>query len=172
MAISIIVEDGSNVLDSNAYVNVADVTQYALNRGVVLPSDPDEVAAMIIQATDYLEAQSCKFQGRPTYSDQSLAWPRECVELNCQPFPNNAIPKQLKSAQSQLVMAVNAGFVLQGNATAADYVIEETVGPLTTKYADPTKIGLDATFAAAESLLDPLYGCCEALPGGLRTVRV
>src|ERR1044072_1066406 len=99
MAITIIVEDGTGVTDANAYVDVAAARAYAEQRGVTLPADDDVIAAWLIQATDYLESFACKYQGRKTDCAQSLQWPRKCVVICCAPFPDNEIPKQLKSAQ-------------------------------------------------------------------------
>lgn len=72
MAITIVVEDGSGVTNANSYVSVADARIYASNRGVELPLDDDELAAMLIRSTDYLEAQACRFQGKPTSTTQAL----------------------------------------------------------------------------------------------------
>lgn len=172
MAIDIIVEDGTNVPNANSYITVGEARLYAISRGVTLPAEDDAIAVMLIQANDYLEAQSCKYQGSRTYADQSLAWPRDCVFINGALLLNTVIPKNLKSAQSVLVMAVNDGLVLQPNTGAGDYVTEETVGPITTKYADPTKVGIDTVFNGADALLAPLYGECGAVKVGLRTMRV
>lgn len=167
MAIVITVEDGSNVANANSYVSVADARTYAANRGVTLPVDNDAVAAMLIQASDYLETKACDYQGVPTYIDppQSLAWPRTGVVINCTDFPSNAIPRQLIAAQCQLVFAIQAGVALFPNITPADYVTEETVGPITTKYADPTKIGLgnmSPILSAVDALLANLFAPCGA----------
>lgn len=174
MAITIIVEDGSNVTDANSYDSVANVRQYATNRGVTLPVSEDAVAAMIIKSMDYIEAKACEFMGTITYADQSLQWPRTDVEINCLAFPINAIPKQLTGALSQLVMAIHAGVDIMPNVSADDYIIEDTVGPITTKYSDRAKIGvgdLQPTLPAVDALLSALYGCCEGVKV-LRTMRV
>lgn len=174
MAITLIVEDGSNVPDANTYYSVADVRTYASNRGVTLPVSNDEVAAMIIKGMDYIEAKACQFMGKMTNADQSLQFPRTGLEINCQEFPDDAIPKQLTGALSQLVMAVNSGVDIMPNVTADDYIIEDTVGPITTKFSDRAKIGvgdLQPTLPAVDALLTALYGCCAAATT-LRTVRV
>lgn len=172
MAISIIVEDGSGVANANSYVSVDDARTYAKNRGVELPADNDEVAAMLIKSTDYLEAQACRYQGKPTSSTQSLQWPRTGVVLNCDEVPSNVIPKSLISAQIQLAMAINAGFDLQPNVSPQDYVIKEKVGPIETQYSDPLNVGIMPTFTAANNLLAPLFGECANSKFAIRTQRV
>lgn len=173
MAILIVVEDGSALPNSNAYVSVSDARIYASNRGITLPSDNDQVAVMLIEATDYLEAQGGKFQGVPTTDTQALSWPRTgfipCFkEL---PLADNVIPKNLIQAQCALVIAVSQGFSLLPNSSAADYVVEETVGPITTKYADPLAVGMVPSLGAVEALLNPLFGNCGQ-SGLLRSQRV
>lgn len=172
MAIEIIVEDGSGVTNANSFVNVEDARAYAEARGTELPADDDEVASMLIRASDYLEAQECRYQGKRTSSSQALAWPRTGVLLNCDALPSNVIPKSLIAAQVQLAMAINAGFDLQPNVSPQDYVTREKVGPIETEYADPTKVGIMPTFSAANALLAPLFGECAAHKFAIFTRRV
>lgn len=174
MAIAIIVEDGTIVPDANSYITTAEARQYATNRGVTLPVDEDEVAAMVIQATDFLESKACEYAGRKTDPEQSLEWPRtDAYILGYEPYPPNQIPKNLKQAQCALVVAVSQGIVLMPIIQASDYVIEETVGPITTKYADPIQAGISTEFTGVDSLLHSLYGECGVSSGfALRTIRV
>lgn len=162
MAITIIVEDGTGKEDSNSYIDVEYAKTYAANRNVTLPSDDDEIAAMLINSSDYLESKECKFSGERTNDNQALSWPRKNAMVNCKPFPDNQIPKQLKDSQASLVIVVNSGVDLFSNYGPSDYVTEETVGPITTKYADPIKAGMTKHFGAADALLNKLYnGGCD-----------
>lgn len=172
MAISIIVEDGSIVANANSYVSVADARTYAANRGVSMPIDDDEVAAMLIQAVDYLEAQACRYQGKRTSTAQGLEWPRRGVLLHGDEVPVDVIPKSLIGAQVQLAMAISAGFDLQPNISPQDYITRETVGPITTEFADPVAVGIMPTFTAANALLAPLFGERALNRFALRTMRV
>lgn len=172
MAIAIIVEDGSGVTNANSYSTVTNAREYAASRGVVLPSDNDEVAAMLIRSADYLEAQACRYQGRRATSAQSLEWPRVGVILHCDEVPSFVIPKSLIAAQIQLAIAINDGFDLQPNVSPQDYVVREKVGPIDTEYADPTKVGIMPTFTGVNALLAPLFGECASNKFALRTIRV
>ena len=173
MAITITIEDGSNVANANSFVTVAEVRAYAEARGVTLPVADDSLAVMLIKACDYLEAQANRYQGEIANESQALQWPRIDVYISGSEtaFPSNAIPKQLKSAQSSLVVAISEGVDIMPNYSAADFVTEETVGPITTKYADPTKVGIVPTLTAVDSLLTPLFGS-TATGFALRTMRV
>ena len=173
MAITITVEDGSNVANANSFVTIAEARSYAVERGVTLSATDDSLAVMLIKACDYLEAQANRYQGEITNESQALQWPRIDVYISGSKtaFPSNAIPKQLKSAQSSLVVAISEGVDIMPNYSAADFVTEETVGPITTKYADLTKIGITPTLTNVEALLQPLFG--STLTGfALRTTRV
>jgi len=173
MAIAIVVEDGSGVTNANSYVSVADARVYASNRGVELPLDDDALAAMLIRSTDYLEAQACRYQGEIANEGQALQWPRTNVYLYGSEiaFPSNAIPKELKLAQCSVILAINEGVNIMPNYSASNFVIEESVGPITIKYADPTKVGIVPTLTAVDSLLAPLFGS-TATGFAIRTLRV
>lgn len=173
MAITLIVEDGSNVPDANSYASVATIRTYLSNRGVTLPADDDSVAAMIIQGMDYLATKACEYQGTRTYTDppQSLDWPRTGVVLNGLAFPEDQIPQQLIAALGQLVKAVNSGIDLMPSTTAADYVTREKVGPIETEYADPTLVGMSPSLSAVDAFLAPLFGECASFKG-FSTYRV
>jgi hypothetical protein len=155
MAVTIIVEDGSIVANANSYDSLANVRAYAEQRGIELPSSDDELGAMVIKAMDYLEA--LQYQGLKTDAFmQALQWPRQCVEIDETELADDTIPKQLKNALGALVLAVKEGIVLQPNFKPQDYVIEETVGPITTKYANPIEIGIQTRMTAVDSILAPL----------------
>lgn len=174
MAVLVIVEDGSNVPDANAFVSVSDVKTYAEQRGLTLPTTDDEVASLIIRSTDYINSKECEFQGVRTYPTQELSWPRTGVTLNCLDWPVDAIPKALKAATVMMAVALNEGFNPWANTDAGANVIEDTVGPITTRYSDAiAELGgvPSVNIPAFDALLAPLTtdGCYS---GGLRTVRV
>jgi hypothetical protein len=175
MPIVLVVEDGSNVAGANVYISADDAREYALQRGKELPEDNDELAAMLIQASDYIESYGCQFQGYPTFSDQALSWPRTDVVLNCQSVGSETIPNQLKGAQVQLAIAINSGVDIFPNVESSDYVVEEKIGPLTVKYTDPSKVGLgdlSPSMTAVEMMLKPLLKNANCSGITLRTRRV
>lgn len=174
MTISVVVEDGTGIASANSYVSVEFAREYAANRGVVL-GDDDTVAAFLITATDYLSSFEFKFVGHRTTEGQSLSWPRTdayygsgCFrKLVCGP---NDIPTQIKSAQCQAVIAQASGLTLLPNISPTDFVTEETVGPITTKYADPISAGIRPVLSAVDIMLQPLLSVSSGR--GLKTVRV
>ena len=154
----LIIEDGTGKVDSNSYVSVDELKAFATVRGLALPSD-DMLEAGLISATDYLEIEEC-YKGKKTSSLQSLKWPRTGAYIDGDSFPTNSIPKALKIAQIRLALEVFKGIDLMPTISGSneDYVIEETVGPITTKYADATDFSGTPTFTAVNGLLLPLIG--------------
>lgn len=169
MAVVIIVEDGSGVADANSYITVADARIYAANRGVTLSDDDDTVATQLVRSFDYIETKECEFQGVRVYAES--AFPRVGVIINGVEIAEDAIPKLLIAAQVQTVMALAGGIDILPNFVAADYVTEEKVGPLTTKYADPLAVGMGPKLGAVDAMLAPLFGQC-ASGFEVKTVRV
>jgi hypothetical protein len=174
MAVTIVVEDGTGVANANSYQTVANARAYALQRGISLSANDDVVGAQLVNATDYLESLECEYQGKRTDCEtpQALAWPRKCVVLCCEDFPDNQIPKNLTAAQNTLVIAQHSGVNLFPNVGPSDYVIREKVGPIETEYADPTKAGITTRITGVDALLGPLFGSCGEVGVTLRTVRV
>lgn len=161
MAINIIVEDGTIVPNANSFVTITEARLYAINRGVVLSANDDDVAAFLIKAIDFLNSKEDCYKGERISAEQELCFPRTGF--------NPLIPKALKNAQMQAVIEQHNGNDLMPTTSPTDYVIEETVGPLTTKYADPTAVGQSTKFAAIDALLNSL---CKYGGMKLRTVRV
>lgn len=175
MAVTIIVEDGTIVANANSYIDQATAREYAAQRGVTLSTDDDVVGAMIINSMDYIESFECEFAGERVSTEQELSWPRQDAYLcgSDIPFPSDQIPKDLIKAQCASVIVLSQGLVLMPNIQATDYVTEETVGPITTKYANPIETGIETKFTGIESLLQRLYPSCGCNGGfAIRTVRV
>lgn len=159
---TLIIEDGTVVPNANTYVNVAEVRAFASARGITVPAanpaGDTEIEQALITAMDYLQNTQC-YQGSQYDSEnQSLEWPRSGVYFDGALYSYAAIPKKLKEAQIRLALEVLAGVVILPNTVASDYVVEETVGPITTKYANPTSVGIAPNFPMIDALLLPLLG--------------
>lgn len=148
----LVIEDGSGVPNANSYVTVAEYRAYAVPRGVTLPVSDTEVETQLILAMDYLEIQP--WAGTPTYSDQSLAWPRDDLYIGGVLIADDVIPGKIKFAQMQLAIQVNAGVDLMptvvGGASGA--ITREKVGPLETEYAT-YNVGTQPYFRSINALL-------------------
>lgn len=74
---TLIVEDGSNVSNSNTYVTADQFVQYCSDRGIVM--DPNAAVQYIILAMDYIE--NVDYIGMKSNQTQSLQWPRQAAFL-------------------------------------------------------------------------------------------
>lgn len=165
MAITLVVEDGTGLPNANAYVDVVTLRQYCEERDIALPESEDDVAKLIIRATDYIDGQEyCECGDTRLNPDQALYFPRTKLGM----------PKQLLGMTAAMADAYGQGFDPLAVTTNADLVTEETVGPITTKYADPTSFGSTDTglsIPAFDRLLKQINAACDT-GAWLRTVRV
>lgn len=171
MPITINVEDGTGVADANSYVSVADVRTYATNRGVALlaadgtAATDDDVAAMLIKATDYLETRGQQYAGKPATAVQALSWPRQWATQIC---TSTQIPKALIKAECELVLVLNEGVDLFPVTTTAMITVDKT-DVLETHYSDKFGPQTSPTLPVISNLLKGLF---VGLGGGnIRVIR-
>jgi hypothetical protein len=168
----LIVEDGTGVAGANSYATAATVRAYAAARGVVLPATDPALEPLVLVGMDYLEGLRSRFQGTKTDPAQALQWPRYGVVIDGTDYSADAIPPELIGALSRLCMAQSEGANLAPTGTGG-FVVEETVGPITTKYSDKHGGGPGSLpdIPAVDTLLSPLFSVGKT--GGLfQTVRV
>lgn len=187
MASTLIIEDGTNVLNANSYVDLTEFRAYALARGITLPLVDAEDDAILYKAMDYLESRLVDAQGMRAFDDQSLEWPRAEIDyqgedgnvasttkgimINCQRVDIEYIPPQLKTLQMQIGLAINSGVDFSNYGEEQKFVIEEKVGPLGTKYSENFGQSGSVTISSIEKLFDiVLYPCGGG--GFLKVVRV
>lgn len=165
---TLIVEDGTGILNSQTYATAVELKAYASLRNISLPSsDIKIIEGALVRAMDYLETKVC-YKGNQVDLAQSLLWPREYVYINDVLFAEDAIPKNLKTAQILLAIESLNGVDLMPTVSASDFVIKEKVGPLEIEYADPSKVGISKQFIAVDALLESLIG--EQCLGNFLTV--
>lgn len=162
---ALVIENGSIVPGANTYISVDELRDFATDRGVTLPTEDSELEPMIILAADFINSYEPDFRGKRMEFDQPMAWPRQEVKIYGTDFPNNAIPSQLKSAQSQAAILVVTGVDLMPNITG--YAVRrEKVDVIEVEYATGGGLNNSATpeltpvFPIIASLLAPLldYG--------------
>ena len=102
------------------YTTDDEYSAYAISRGYVLSGDP---IVQLQLALDWLELQP--FKGAKTDEAQPLEWPRD---------GDTVVPDKIVQAQLEAALVYMSGGDL--TASIGKNVIEKTVGPLTTKYAE------------------------------------
>lgn len=136
-----VVEDGSIVVGANGYASLDYIRTYAADRGITLSADDDALTIQALQAMDYLLQYSERWQGNIVDPLQPLDWPRENVYLRGWIVGTSPLPDQLLRLQAQIVIEINNGVPLMATVGGSEserdrYIIEDTTGPLTTKWAE------------------------------------
>lgn len=168
---SLIIENGTIVVNANSYVTVTEAKAYASARALSLPALDADIEPLLISAMDYLESKRAQYQGtKSDPANQALQWPRMGVYIDCVEIGVNTIPKELKDAQCRLACEQYSGVDIMPTKTGP-FVTEETVGPLTTKYDASQGTGTIPDMTAVDALLTPLFSQCGQ-SFTLRTVRV
>lgn len=149
---ALIVEDGTGVANANTYANLTTIRAYASARGVTLNADDATLEAHVHKAMDYLEGKELGLL--------SVSWPLKNDKL-CNKVPLSETLARLSQAIAQLCMEQHAGVDLAPTRTDA-FVVEETVGPLTTKYSDKHGggPGSEPDMLTVDNLLKPLVEAC------------
>lgn len=148
----LVVEDGAGLPGAEAYIGVADADTYHGNRGnaawAALAAPAKEAA--LRHATDFMA--TLRWSGARATATQALDWPRAGTELNGFPVAANVVPEAVRRACAELALRASAGSL---SPDAEPVVVEETVGPLTTKYAAPSASGA-GMFPAVVAMLGGL----------------
>lgn len=150
----LIVEDGSSKVDAESYASVADADTFLSSRGMTIwseLSEPEKEQALR-RAADYMTAEyRPKWLGRRSSAVQSLDWPRTDVTLDdVGVIPQNFVPREIVRACIELAFRAASGELLDDEEGR---VIEETIGPITTKY-DRT-VSARKKFVLVDNLLNP-----------------
>lgn len=151
---TLIVEDGSLMAGANTYASLDTIKDFALNRGVTLGSD-SQIEVWNASAIDYLEGRRCEYEGQKVAQIQSLQFPRTGLVIDGFDFPSTAIPKELVSANCQLIIEQSLGIVLRPTQDGA-VVKSETIGLIKTDYAVSVGSHPMPVMPAVEDLLAPL----------------
>ncbi len=144
---SLIVEDGTGRPDSDSYVSINDADAYHAQFGNAAwaLASPTEKESALRRATQYIDT-SYTFRGERLTDEQALAWPRSIRAWPVRPVINAACELGLIALDAPL-------YVDQ----AGPAIVSETVGPISTTYAQDQRGG-QPRYAAADALLQPLTG--------------
>ena len=163
---TLIVEDGSNVPNSNTYADLATVRAYALDRGVVLSAVDSELEPLVFKSMDYLESFRSNYKGAKTSDDQSLQFPREGVYIDNVLIDDDVIPQTLIDSECQSVMAINDGYDLF-TVVEGGFIKMEKVDVIETEYSETVGTRNQTYFPMINASLNPLLKATY-----LTTIRV
>ena len=139
---ALVVEDGSGLVNADAYLSVAEFKTYRLNNYPVASAVTDEAIEQAIRrATRFVDSRyGTSFLGYILLADQSLMWPRGGVwQTAAEAFllDDDIVPQRVKDATAEAAIRelVSPGS-LSPDRVPSEQVTELTVGPITTKYAN------------------------------------
>lgn len=168
----LIVEDGTGLADADSYISLVDARTVADNYGYTLPDDDTEADRALRQGVGYVDLSESSLTGERLTTTQALAWPRsgayKCLGNTRIDVMPNSVPSDIQRAQVVAASEYGAGNNPRGNQTGQT-VTQETVGPITVKYADDGGSGSTYVVTEANDLLKPYK--CGSTGLGLRTVR-
>lgn len=167
---SLIIEDGTIVINAVAYADLTYIKAYATARGITLGGDT-VIEQQVLIAMDYIESKRNRFQGLKVSEFQSLQFPRNYLVIDGYAVASNVIPKELKNALAQLVIEQFNGVNILPTVTEAP-VKKEVVGPITTEYAvNPGDLS-NLSIPAVDNLLEPLFKNVSSGGFALTTLRI
>ncbi len=155
---TITVEDGSIVTGANSYVSAADLTAFAVARGITLVTS---TAVLIPKSMDYIE--SLLYIGSKSEATQPLHWPRINVYIDGFLFDSDDIPQQLIDGQCQAAIAID-----QGNDPLQDLprtAIRKKVGEIEVEYSTSS-----SPVSINRKIINTLYKLLTS--GGAGQIRV
>lgn len=174
MAVSIIATAGAS--DANSFVTLAAADTYMegrLNASAWDDATDDTKNRALVEATR--DVSSAAYKGLRATDTQSLAWPRTDAEDpdaasygTC--FDSTEIPQRIQDATCELALEfVKAGTTDIAALDGVIGIVSETVGPLSTTYAQPSQRAQG--LARFPRVLSKIGRLLESQPGAVRLVR-
>lgn len=140
---ALIVEDGTGMEDAQSFISVADADTYHVARGNQswAGASTEQKEQALIRATSYIDAKyGRRWAGSRTYGrDQALSWPRsDVIDGDGIEIEDDEIPREVRDATAEVALRelLSPGS-LTPDVVPSERVVSETVGPISTKYADP-----------------------------------
>lgn len=165
---ALITEDGTAKANAESYCSVAAADSYHAARGMTnwATLDTTQKEQALRRATDYMtQTYGALWTGLRVSETQALDWPRGGAPRRETggTWLSTIVPPPVVNACAELALRAAAGPLLGDQGRE---VIEQTVGPITTKYAQG---GSQATRYAA---VDALLGQMLVAPRGTAAMRL
>lgn len=152
---AITLETGSGLPDADSLVTLGEVRSYASSRGLTVPGDDAALEILMRKASDYLGTLEARFAGQRSVAGQALPFPRKGLYLHNVLVAEDFIPLPLKRAVCQLV----ADLVENDPLAVGEgrEVLTQTVGPISTTYAQTGKAAVLPVLTKVEAMLKPFF---------------
>lgn len=166
---SLIVETGAQVANSNTYATEAQLEVYAEGLGVTLSG---ELEPMLRKAAEFIDSHEANLKGCRVTRDQSMAFPRSDVMIDDWYWSSTEIPRQVLLCQLALALDINAGIDLYNKPVNPNTAVkrERVEGAVEVEYAVGEMTGQKLTRSSrSDALLNSLLERSGLV--GLRLVR-
>jgi hypothetical protein len=127
------IEDGTIVAGADSLATIEELVDYSINFGVTIPDDDVDLEAILRRA--YLQMTAMQWKGCAVSADQTGPFPRTGIYRNGFILDSTTIPEQAKLGQMALAAEIYADD-LDPPEDRSGAIKSETVGPLSTTYAD------------------------------------
>lgn len=154
-----VVEDGTGLSTATSLVDVTPADTFWSDRGgnsVWTAASTAQKQAALVKASDYLRNQSrYTWSGTKLTYAQTMPWPRSgATELGGQVIPANVVPWQVAQAVCWLALLTLNGTDVQPALAHGGAIKSETVGPISTTYAD--RANPETVYPMVDGLVKPL----------------
>jgi len=133
---ALIIEDGSQVTDSNSYVTRADYITYANARGITI-ADTAAADVQLLTAAEYIDRHEDNLKGYIVERDQSMAYPRNNLTIDGWYWGSDEIPRQVILCQLAFALDINSGEDLYNRSQNPNLITksERVEGAIDIEYA-------------------------------------
>ena len=132
---TLIIETGNIVDDSNTYVSGSDYITYASNRGITI-SDTAAADVQLLKAAEYIDRHEDNLKGYIVLRDQGMAYPRSDLTIDGWYWGSDEIPRQVILCQLAFALDINAGVDLYNRPQNPNLVTKsEKVDVIEVNYA-------------------------------------
>ena len=111
----LIIEDGSQVVNSNSYVTDLEYTDYAASKGLVVAATAELREVDLFAGIDYILGKESLLQGWRVSSTQAMTFPRVGVYLYGYSVESDTIPVNSKNAQMEAAAYNTSGTLLSNS---------------------------------------------------------
>lgn len=153
---SLIVEDGSVVVNADSFSSLVDARALATNYGVLLPSDDTEAEISLRQGYLNLLNQERNLQGSRVSADQTGVYPRTGVYNNCFPVASDIIPEEIKLGQLYAAEAISQGTSVNESTSGERLKSFNVQGVYSETYQDGSSANLNSTIQGVVNSIYPL----------------
>lgn len=132
---ALIVETGAGLSNAQTYATVTQLKAFAAARGLSVPSAQSECEVLLVKAADAMRGLA--YKGDRVSRSQAMDFPRSGVCIDGFSYASTEIPIEVVHGQCALAIEAQTTDLLP-TAAASAYgpVIQETVGPVSTTYAE------------------------------------